>query len=354
LNESGQQEQAGPSSPVSGPEAPQSDLPVGAPAKLRAIVEAARPKHWVKNVFVAAPVLFSGRFVDWRAWVQCLAAVASFCMLSSCVYLINDICDRSADSLHPDKRNRPIASGRLAARLAAVAALALGLAGVGLASAVVLVGRSGVVPALAYRMPQPLGGMGLLVWAGCYVVLNLLYSFWLKDRAIVDVLVVAMGFVMRAMAGAAAIAVPISPWLVVCTLTLCLFIAVAKRRGETIDMPQWRASASRKAHEGYQAETIEHMLTVSAGLAILTYSLYCLAPRTIGVVGSGHMVWTIPLVIYGTFRYYRRCHWPGGDDIVTALLGDRVMWLVILAYVVLVGLVITYGSHPAVRAILDV
>lgn len=322
-------------------------------ATISAVVEAARPRHWIKNAFVAAPILFAGRFADPGAWIQGLAAVGSFCLLSSSIYLVNDICDRSADRLHPVKRDRPVASGRLSVAGASLAALLLALAGAGIALAVVVLGRGGAVPILAYPPDQPLGGMGLWVWAGGYVILNLLYSFWLKDRAIVDVLMVAMGFVMRAMAGAAAIAVPISPWLVVCTLTLCLFIAVAKRCGETVEMPSWQANASRKAQRGYEPGVIEHMLSVSAGLAILTYSLYCLAPRTVRTVGSAHMIWTIPLVIYGTFRYYRRCHRPGGADIVNVLLHDRVMWLVLLSYVIIVGLVITYGSNPAIRSILD-
>jgi decaprenyl-phosphate phosphoribosyltransferase len=321
---------------------------------LSALVAAARPRQWVKNAFVVAPILFSGRFVAWPAWVQCLAATASFCLLSSSIYLVNDICDRNADRLHPEKRRRPVASGRVSVSSAVTEAVVLALAGGAIVAAVVTLGRSAVVAALAYRMPQPLGGAGLAVWAGGYVALNLLYSFWLKKRAIIDVLVVAMGFVMRAMAGAAAIAVPISPWLVVCTFTLCLFIAVAKRRAETVEVPLWQAHAARQSHAGYPLETIEHMLTVSASLAIITYSLYCVAPRTVTVVGSAHMIWTIPLVIYGTFRYYRRCHQPGGADIARALTADRIMWVVMVAYVLLVALIFTYGRSPAVRAILDV
>lgn len=331
----------------------QPDL-TGSGGTLSALAEACRPQHWVKNAFVAAPLLFSRRFVELDGWVLCLLAIASFCLLSSATYLINDVCDRRQDRLHPVKRARPIASGRLSPTVAVIAGAVLVIVGLALAGAVVWLGTGGAVPALAYKTPQPLGGMGLLVWTGCYLVLNVLYSFWLKHHAIVDVLVVAMGFVMRAMAGAAAIAVPISPWLVVCTLTLCLFIAVAKRRGEVLEMPEGQADTVRKAHRGYRAETIEHMLTVSASLAILTYSLYCLAPRTVNNIGSGHMVWTIPLVIYGAFRYYRRCHMPGGSDIVRAVVKDKIMWVVMLAYVVLTGVIITYGSHPSVRSILDV
>ncbi len=186
------------------------------------------------------------------------------------------------------------------------------------------------------------------------MVLNLLYSFWLKAHMIIDVIVVALGFVLRAMAGAAAISVPVSPWLVVCTFTLCLFIALTKRRGEIAALPPESAAAARATNRAYEPGDIEHMLTVSAALAILTYSLYCLAPRTVTNVGSGHMVWTIPLVIYGTFRYYRLSHRASRSDPLRVLVGDKIMWIVLGVYVVLSAIIIKFGSHEAVRTILDV
>lgn len=304
-----------------------------------------RPRHWVKNAFVAAPLLFSGRFVEPSGWVQCIPAVAAFCLLSSAVYLINDVCDLAADRAHPFKRDRPIASGRLSVSTAIVAALLL------VAIAIALVVR---VELVAYDSAKPLHGLGLSVWTALYIALNLLYSFWLKKHAIVDVLVVAMGFVLRAMAGAGAISVPISPWLVVCTLTLCLFIALAKRRSEIAEVAESQIGAARLANRGYTKDALEHMLTVSAAVAIMTYSLYCLAPRTVRNLGSGHMVWTIPLVIYGTFRYYRLSHQASRSDPLRVLVGDKIMWIVLGVYVVLSAIVIKFGSHEAVRTILDV
>jgi len=310
-----------------------------------ALLEAMRPQHWIKNGFVAAPLLFAGLFTSLTAWAESLAAVASFCLLASAVYLVNDICDRRSDRAHPVKRHRPIAEGRLSVDLAAAAAVVLALAGAALVAGVTW---------YVYDPSAPLGGWGLPVWTGAYLVLNLLYSFWLKKRAIVDVIVVAMGFVLRAMAGAAAIAVPVSPWLVVCTLTLCLFIAIAKRRSELGEVSGEQLAAARVASRGYDRETLEHMLTVSAALAILTYSLYCLAPRTVKHIGSGHMVWTIPLVIYGTFRYYRNTQRAAASDAVALLVRDKVMWIVLAAYAVLCAIIIQYGSAPAVKDILDV
>ena len=308
------------------------------------IVEAMRPGHWIKNSFVVAPVLFSMRFVEPLACVQALVAGGAFCLLSSGVYLLNDVCDRQADRAHPVKRRRPVASGRLSPSVAAAAGILLMIAGI-----TVAVGMS-----LPLRSDQPLYGSALILWAGCYLVLNLLYSFWLKAHMIIDVIVIALGFVLRAMAGAAAISVPVSPWLVVCTFTLCLFIALTKRRGEIAALPPESAAAARATNRAYEPGDIEHMLTVSAALAILTYALYCLAPGTVSRVGSAHLVWTIPIVVYGMFRYNRITRNASDYDPVSVMLRDRIMWIVLVGYVVWTGLILTYGGHPSVAGIVDV
>ena len=309
-----------------------------------AILETMRVSHWVKNAFVAAPILFSQKFDRPEAWWPCLAAVGAFCLLSSGIYFINDVFDRGSDRAHPVKRLRPVASGRLSATAAMIAGLALLATGMGIAAAVSIRGA---------HLELPLRGAGLVIWAGAYVVLNLLYSVWLKSRVIVDVLVVALGFVLRAMAGAAAIAVLISPWLVLCTFTLCLFIALTKRRSEIAELPAESAAETRRVNRAYTQRDLDHMLTVSTAMAILTYSLYCLAPGTVKRFGSAHMVWTIPLVIYGMFRYSLLTRQAGGGDPVTVVLRDRVMWLVMVAYVLLTVAVIRVGSDPAVNIFLD-
>jgi 4-hydroxybenzoate polyprenyltransferase len=258
--------------------------------------------------------------------------------------LLNDLWDRPGDRMHPVKRLRAIASGRLPAAAAYAAAGVLLAAGLAIVAAV----QADIRP-----REHLMGGYALAAWAVAYVALNLLYSTWLKKIVVVDVLVVAMGFVLRAMAGAAAIVVPVSPWLVVCTLSLCLFIAVTKRRGEIAELPDGQAGSARAVNRRYEPRLIELMLNVSAAMAILTYTLYCLAPRTTQRLGSAHMVWTVPLVIYGMFRYYRITSSAAGSDPVRVLVRDRVMWLVLAAYVLLCVLVLKFGSFPAVRDILD-
>ena len=329
---------------------PSGASPTGAGGTLVALIEAMRPTHWIKNAFVVAPIVFANLIGSLEAWLLCLAAVAAFCLLSSSVYLINDVCDRQSDRAHPSKRNRPIASGRLSPEAALVAAAVLLAAGLAVAAAVCVMHRA---------QATVLHGWGLLVWSGAYFLLNLAYSTWLKRQVIVDVIIVALGFVLRAMAGAAAIdgaggiAVPVSPWLVVCTLTLCLFIALTKRRYEVMELSPPEAAAARPANAGYDAGDLAYMQTVSTAMAILTYCLYCLAPATVHRIGSANMVWTIPLVIYGMFRYNAQSRRIGKGDPVSVLMRDRVMWLVLALYVVMAALVIQYGGRPAVRGLLD-
>ena len=311
---------------------------------LAALVEAMRPGHWIKNAFVLAPILFARRYADAAAWGRIAIAFAVFCLLSSGAYLVNDAWDRVRDRSHPAKRHRPVASGRLSPLAAWSAGVLLAVGGLAIAAA----------EGLIYAGPDlPLRGLGLPIWAGAYVLLSFAYTFWLKNHDVVDVLVVAFGFVLRAMAGAAAIAVAPSPWLVLCTFTLCLYIALAKRRSELVDLPAEQALAARPASGLYDVRDVEHMLTVSTAMAILAYSLYCLAPSTIAHAGSAHMVWTIPLVIYGLFRYNRITRTAGRDDPVAVLLRDKAMWLVMAAYLAMSVLVLQFGGRPSVRNVIE-
>ena len=312
---------------------------------LGALLEAMRIPHWIKNAFVVAPILFSGQFIYGWAWIRCFAALLSFCLLSSAVYLVNDVADRNADKMHPAKRNRPIPSGRLSPTTAAISAIVLIIVALVLAAWVTWVN---------YGVDVMFMRAGVLVWAIVYLVLNLLYSIRLKSVVILDVIIVALGFVIRAVAGAAAITVPISPWLIVCTFTICLFIALGKRRSEIQDLPPEESRVTRKTNRAYDLPFIEHMLGVSGSMAILTYSIYTLAPQTVQRIGSPHMIWTIPLVVYGMFRYYLITSRGGRGDPVVVLLRDKRMWIVMLIFVVLSGLILKYGSHPAVSSLLDI
>ena len=170
--------------------------------------------------------------------------------------------------------------------------------------------------------------------------MNIFYSMGLKQVALVDVIIVSAGFVVRAMAGAAAIGVASSPWLVLCTFSLCLYLAVTKRR---VDLRDGGI---------YSEQELQRMEMISAGLAVLTYSLYCLAPMTVARIGSPHLVWTVPLVIYGIFRYERISRRSDNGDVVAMLIRDRVMWYVLLVYAIVVTAVMRWGADPIAADIL--
>ncbi len=288
-----------------------------------------RPEHWVKNILLFVAIPFAGLVAEPMAWARCAVGFVAFGLLASGVYVMNDLRDRAADAAHPIKRYRPIASGALGAGAAVVESLLL-LAG-GLAVAATL-------------------GLPFVLSAGGFVGLNVAYTFWLKHHAIVDVILVSLGFVVRAMASALAILVPISAWLVLCTFMLCLFIALAKRRSE-VSSQATPSPTTRRVNLFYTPERTEHMLSVSAGLSIVTYSLYTLAPTTVARMGSLHLVWTVPLVVYALFRYYALTARGGGEDPVRLVLRDRVLWLVGLVWIAMVLAVAAIGHYEPLAAL---
>jgi 4-hydroxybenzoate polyprenyltransferase len=290
------------------------------------VLEGLRPSHWIKNVFVFAAMPFGGKFFDPEAWLVCGGLFLIFCGLASGVYLINDVRDRDADRIHPEKGKRAVASGRFPVRTAVF--LSTSLLAFSLGAAFMLDFLQGG------RLPL------LSVCGAAYVTLNLLYTFWIKGVPILDIISIALGFVIRAVAGALAIAVPVSPWLVICTFMLSLFIGITKRRAEVNDCTSDMAVQIRRTNAFYTHERLEHMLSVAASLAIMSYSLYCIAPQTQERVGSFHLAWTIPVVVYGIFRYYCLSGISGQGDPVRVLVKDRAMWFTGVAWIIVVVLVL--------------
>ena len=281
-----------------------------------------RPVQWLKNGFVLAPIVFSGRIGDADSWLRSLLAVAAFCAASSATYLVNDLLDREADRQHPTKRNRPIASGELG--VGAAIAAAGGLVGVAAVAAFAL---GGWFPAL-------LGG---------YLALTLLYSALLKELVFVDVLVVAAGFVLRVVGGAIAIDVPVSRWLLLCAYLLALYLALGKRRAELALLGEG-AGTHRVVLGHYTLPLVDQAISVVLGATVLAYTLYTLAPETVAKVGSEGLMATVPVVLYGLFRYLYLLHRHElGGSPTRVLLIDRpllacvVVWLIVAAVVVGVG-----------------
>jgi 4-hydroxybenzoate polyprenyltransferase len=248
--------------------------------QLRLIVKTMRPRQWPKNFFVLAGLVFDGQLTNFGSlWVTMLAFVL-FCLASSVVYIINDLTDIKSDRLHPFKRNRPLASGQITQRTALIAALVLFL--------------------LTFPTAFILNNCFGLIISG-YFLLMLAYSLWLKRIPIIDVMIIAAGFVLRVAAGVVIIdTTQFSPWLFVATTFLALFIALGKRRSE-LDLLESKADAHRQVLKGYSLEMLDQMLTIVMASTLMTYCLYTfsssLTPR------SQVMMLTIPFVIYGLFRY---------------------------------------------------
>jgi 4-hydroxybenzoate polyprenyltransferase len=244
-----------------------------------------RPAQWSKNVFLFAGVAFGQKLDDPRSVLWALLGFVCFSLASSAVYVYNDIHDRAEDRHHPVKRNRPIASGRVSVTSASAFAMIL--------LTVALAGGYGL-------------DRGFFLVQLTYVFLQFCYTTWLKHVAVVDVILIGTGFVLRAVAGAVLVHVVISHWLVVCTFTLCLFMGFSKRRCELTDLAldgTDDASRHRKTLAAYTPELLNHMTTLTAGIAVVSFMLYATDKRTLSVFGTNYLIYTLPLVVYAVFRF---------------------------------------------------
>jgi 4-hydroxybenzoate polyprenyltransferase len=278
-----------------------------------------RPAQWTKNLLVFAGLLFARRLFDPPALLAAVAAFAIFCALSGVVYLMNDVADRETDRRHPLKRRRPIAAGVLGVGTALGAAAVLCAAG--LAAAFALGWRFGLV-------------------AAAFVALQALYSGPLKHIVIIDVLTLAIGFVLRAVAGAVAIDAVVSHWLFVCTILLALFIALAKRRQELVLLAD--GAASHRASLGeYSPYLLDQMIAVVTASTLIAYIFYTISPETSAKFGTDWLGLTIPFPLYGIFRYLYLVHQrEGGGSPADLLLNDRPLLTCVMAWAVAVVLII--------------
>jgi 4-hydroxybenzoate polyprenyltransferase len=289
--------------------------------KFVAAIQLLRPAQWVKNVFVLAALVFGYRRSDPQAILLSFAAFVIFCLLSGAVYAFNDLKDYREDRLHPTKSRRPVASGALSPAAAGLIAILLATLGMG---------------ASIYLQA------GLALTAGCFLALNLIYTFWGKHRVLLDVILIAIGFVLRALAGAQAIHVEVSAWLVICTFTLCLFLGFGKRRCELAhDETQTKAAAHRQTLAHYTPTLLNQFIATSGGMAMITYLLYTLDPAT-----SFHsLIYTTPLVFYAIFRYaivIEQGERTGPSDI---LVRDRPFLATAIAWAVLTLGLVLYGQR---------
>ncbi len=280
--------------------------------KLVDLVRITRPSHCVKNVFVLAPLLFGGQ-LTWDAMVRALWAFGCFCLLSSGIYCLNDVVDRAADREHPRKKSRPVASGAVSVK----AALVLSAALIGLAI---------------------LGGAALslqfVALCGLYVLNNLLYSTWLKHQEIVNVLLIAFGFVLRILAGCAALALRPSSWILICGFSLAMLLGFGKRRLEINN--GGLAAFHRPSLRSYSEAKLNLLLGITTSICLLSYMLYTVAPETVRLHGTENLVYTVPIVAYGVFRYLFKVQESSQDGPVEILIGDPVFALTGLVWIAMV------------------
>jgi 4-hydroxybenzoate polyprenyltransferase len=294
----------------------------------RALLVSLRPHQWTKNLVVLAALVFSKHLFEADAVARALVACVVFCALSGATYLLNDLVDLERDRVHPLKRLRPLASGELPVPVARWACAALAFSG--LAAALLLGGWFG------------LAALG-------YLALNVAYSLALKHAVILDVLSIAIGFVLRAVAGALAIEVVFSDWLLVCTILLALFLALAKRRHELVTLDD--AAGHRGILAEYSPYLLDQMIAVVTASCLTAYAFYTLAPDTIEKYRTSKLSLTIPFVIYGIFRYLYLVHRrEQGGSPSDLLLADRPLLLAVgLWALAVVAIVYTAPGLPVPR-----
>jgi 4-hydroxybenzoate polyprenyltransferase len=280
-----------------------------------AAVRALRPKQWTKNGVLLVPLLFAKSIFAEGLALKALVGVAAFSLLASGVYVVNDWVDREKDRLHPEKRKRPIAAGHLSGTMAAVlVALCWGVAG-------------GLSWWLGPKFAAVLGG---------YLALQVLYTGGLKHMVLLDIMAIAFGFILRVVAGAEAIDVVVSNWLLLCTLLGALFLGFAKRRAELSALED--ASAHRANLAEYTVPLLDQMMSISASSSILAYGLYTVSTETIARVGSDHLKFTVPFAVYAVFRYLFLVHKKGaGGAPEKVLLSDVPLLINIACFLAVAG-----------------
>jgi len=286
-----------------------------------------RPEQWTKNLFLFAGLIFGRKLFDQHSVLLAVLGFVCFSFVSSAVYIVNDIHDRAEDRLHPKKRNRPIAAGTVSVAAAVVIGLVLLAGGLG----------GGL---LLHR--------GLFLVAAAYFLLQFAYTFWLKHVAILDVILIGIGFVLRAVAGAVLVDVHVSHWLVLCTFTLCLFMGFSKRRCELDALAEkTRADIARHRRTlvAYTPELLNHMTTLTAGIAVVCFILYATDKRTLAEFGTYYLVYTLPIVVYAIFRFALLVEHGRVSGPTEVLTRDPPFQAAIALWVLLSLVVVYYGRN---------
>lgn len=303
-----------PSAPVPkpGPHSPRS----GSFADLLRLM---RPAQWIKNAVVFAALIFSKHLFILGDVLLVLAAFAAFCLVASGAYVMNDLRDCERDRQHPDKRTRPLPSGRVSQTSAVMLAVGLMVAGLAVAA-----------------------GLGHAFWIllASYLALQFAYTYWLKEVVILDVMAIATGFVIRAGAGGVVIAVPVSPWLIICTFLLMLFLGFSKRRHE-LTLLDAKATEHRASLREYSPYFLDQMISVVTASTVVAYAIYTVSPEVQERLGTDLLYLTIPFVLFGIFRYLYLVHvCDQGGNPTQVLLSDKPLLADILLWVLTASLLL--------------
>jgi len=281
-----------------------------------------RPSQWIKNVFVFAPLVFSKHLFDPTLFIAAFKGFIAFSIVSSAVYVFNDIFDKEVDAAHPVKKYRPIAAGAISIR----AAIFLSIALLGIAAVVCL------------SLPA---GYQIVILS--YVILQFSYSLALKQIVILDVFIIAAGFMLRVLAGAEVINVVISHWLILCMMFLSLFLALSKRRGEIILFKQSEATSERKVLEQYDVHFLDNTIVITSSGMAIAYALYTVADRTVAAFGSDSLIFTTIFVLFGIFRYlFLVMRKNMGENSVAIILRDKPMFINLCMWFLSCVLIIYY------------
>ena len=283
------------------------------------IVKTLRIKQWIKNLIIFAPLIFSQNVFDTILLLKSVLAFVLFCLISGAAYILNDLKDLEEDRLHPLKSKRPLASGRLKKSQALFSFFFL-----------VIICLTGAF----------LINISFFMALGVYVVLQVSYSFWLKHVVILDVFLIAAGFFIRVIAGGLVIEVQISPWLIICTILLALFLALSKRRHELVLLNE-SAEIHRPILKEYNPHLLDQMIAVVTASTVISYCLYTISSETIEKFGTKNLIFTVPFVLYGIFRYLYLVHQKkeGGSPEVLVitdkpLLIDIFLWIATAALII--------------------
>ncbi len=289
---------------------------------LRELFKSLRPQQWLKNLFIFAPLIFSENIFDRSLFLRTLLAFGIFCLLSGALYILNDLKDLEEDRRHPIKSKRPLARGELKKRQAIAGFVILSFISLLLAEVV---------------------NTEFLWICLIYFILQMAYSFSLKHVVILDVFIVAAGFFLRVIAGAVAIRVQISPWLLICTTLLALFLALSKRRHEIILLDK-EAMNHRRILREYSPYLLDQMISVVTASTVIAYCLYTISGDTIEKFGTNKLILTVPFVLYGIFRYLYLIHQRAeGGTPETLILKDRPLLFDIFLWIVGAALIIYFG-----------